>query len=74
VATRVGGVAELAGDSARLMPPGDPEAAATELERIATDAPERRRLIESGLTRASAHTADRACALVANLLGGGPPS
>jgi glycosyltransferase involved in cell wall biosynthesis len=73
VATGVGGVPELAGDSARLVPPGDPEAAAAELERIVNDAAERRRLIESGLTRASAHTADRACALVADLLGGGSP-
>ncbi len=56
VATAVGGVAEAAGDAALLIPPGDPDAAAQALERVATDAALRERLVRAGLERARAVT------------------
>jgi glycosyltransferase involved in cell wall biosynthesis len=72
VATAVGGVRELAGEAARLVPPGDPDPPAREVLRIATDAVERKRLIEAGLEQARAHLAAHACGLVADLLGRTP--
>lgn len=56
VATAVGGVAEAAGDAALLIPPGEPEAAARALERVATDAGLRERMVGAGLERARAVT------------------
>ncbi len=56
VATAVGGVAEAAGDAALLIPPGDPEAAAEALERVAADAELRERMVSAGLERARAVT------------------
>ena len=61
VATAVGSVSEAAGDSALLMPAGDPDAAASELERLAQDEPLRGRLVVSGLERARRHTIDAEC-------------
>ena len=56
VATAVGGVTEAAGDAALLIPPGDPEAAAEALERVAADAELREQLVRAGLERARAVT------------------
>ena len=50
VATDVGGIRDAVGEAARLVPPGDP-AAAAELEAIAGDPALRRRLIEAGHVR-----------------------
>ena len=61
VATAVGGVPEAVGDDALLVPPGDPDAAAEALERIASDAELRRRQVEGGLERLRAHTLEAEC-------------
>lgn len=61
VATDVGGVAALAAGAARLVPPGDADAAAEELLLVGRDAAERRRLIGLGLDRAAQHTASVSC-------------
>lgn len=52
VATAVGGVSAGVGDAALLIAPGDPDAAAAELERIAYDSELRARLGDAGLRRA----------------------
>ena len=52
VATAVGGVPAGVGDAALLIAPGDPDAAAAELERIAGDVELRARLSDAGLRRA----------------------
>jgi glycosyltransferase involved in cell wall biosynthesis/peptidoglycan/xylan/chitin deacetylase (PgdA/CDA1 family) len=70
VATAVGSVSEAAGDSALLVPPGDPGAAASELERVARDEPLRRRLVSSGLERARRHTIDAECDRVRDFIAG----
>jgi glycosyltransferase involved in cell wall biosynthesis len=49
VATSVGGVAEAVGDAALLVPPGDADAAARALARVAGDVELRARLIDAGL-------------------------
>lgn len=51
VATAVGGVPDAVGDGALLAPPGDPDAAADALARIAAAPELRARLVESGLAR-----------------------
>jgi glycosyltransferase involved in cell wall biosynthesis len=56
VATDVGGVARAVGGAAILIAPGDPAAAACALERVAEEAPLRRRLIHDGLERVREHT------------------
>lgn len=56
VATAVGGVAEAVADAALLIPPGDPQAAAQALERVAADAGLRERMVRAGLERARAVT------------------
>ena len=68
VATAVGGVPAAAEGAALLVPAGDAEAAARELERIAADADLRRRLIEAGLERARAATLESAARRVAAFL------
>lgn len=56
IATDVGGVAEIADDqrSCLLVPPGDPAAIATAIERLAADSPLRRRLGEAARARVEA--------------------
>jgi glycosyltransferase involved in cell wall biosynthesis len=71
VATAVGGVADLAGDAALLIAPGDATAAAEALASLA-DPALRRRLVTAGLARARAHTAEREAGRVAALLAGEP--
>ena len=56
VATAVGGVQMAASGAALLVEPGDATAAARALERIASDAELRGRLIEAGLKRARENT------------------
>jgi len=56
VATAVGGVRMAASGAALLVEPGDATAAARALERIASDAELRGRLIQAGLTRARENT------------------
>jgi glycosyltransferase involved in cell wall biosynthesis len=56
VATDTGGVAAAARGCALLVPPGDAEAAAAAVERLAGDATLRGRLIRAGLDHARAHT------------------
>lgn len=58
VATAVGGVADAVGDAALLIPPGDADAAAGALRRIAEDAELRERLVERGVERVRAHTTE----------------
>ena len=53
VATRVGGTPELAGDAAVLVPPGDAQAIADAVLRLARDPAERARLGALGRERAS---------------------
>jgi glycosyltransferase involved in cell wall biosynthesis len=57
VATDVGGVASAVGDAVHLVPPGDPDAAASALETIASDRSRRECLIRSGHDYVTAHTA-----------------
>jgi len=64
VATAVGGVADASGDSALLVPPGNPEAAATSLERLAREPGLRSELVVSALERARWHTLDAECSRV----------
>ena len=68
VATAVGGVPEAAGDAALLIPPGDPDAAARALERLASDPELRRRLIGAGIDRLRGRTLEAQSALVARFL------
>jgi glycosyltransferase involved in cell wall biosynthesis len=56
VATDVGGVRDGVGDAALLIPPGDPEAAAEALERVAGDGELRARLTDAGSERAAGLT------------------
>ena len=68
VATAVGGVPEAAGDAALLIPPGDPDAAARALERLAEDPELRRRLVTAGVERLRGRTLEAQAALVARFL------
>ncbi len=72
VATAVGGVTAAADGAALLVPAGDAEAAANQLERIARDPGLRRRLVEAGLGRAEAATLEAAARTVARFLAGDP--
>jgi glycosyltransferase involved in cell wall biosynthesis len=72
VATAVGGVADAAGDAALLMPPGDPDAAAERLARLAADPALRARLVRAGVARVSAHTVEAEGARVTAFLHGRP--
>jgi glycosyltransferase involved in cell wall biosynthesis len=58
VATDVGSVAAIANDSAVVVQPGDPEAAAAAVERIITDAQFRQRLSHAGGERVRLYTRD----------------
>jgi glycosyltransferase involved in cell wall biosynthesis len=68
VATAVGGVPEAAGDAALLIPPGDPDAAAAALGRIATDPELRRELVTKGIERVRGRTLEAESARVARFL------
>jgi glycosyltransferase involved in cell wall biosynthesis len=68
VATAVGGVPEAAGDAALLIPPGDPDAAATALGRIAADPELRRELVTKGIERVRGRTLEAESARVAHFL------
>jgi glycosyltransferase involved in cell wall biosynthesis len=54
VSTRVGGIEELVGSAAVLVPPGDVEEAARQVIVLADNADKRRRLGEAGLHQAAA--------------------
>jgi glycosyltransferase involved in cell wall biosynthesis len=58
VASAVGGVPEVAGDAALLVPPDDPMALAAALRTAVDDEAERRRLITAGTVRASSFSWD----------------
>jgi len=68
VATAVGGVPEAAGDAALLIPPGDPDAAAAALGRIAADPELRRELVAKGIERVRGRTLEAESARVARFL------
>lgn len=68
VATDVGGVAEAVGDAALLIPPGDPGAAATALERLAADGELRERLVREGLAQVRRATLEAESARLAAFL------
>lgn len=53
VATAVGGIPELVGDAAELVPPGDPEAFADTVVRLLGDAEHRELLKEKGVRQAA---------------------
>jgi len=68
VATAVGGVPEAAGSAALLVPPGDPEAAARALERLAAEPELRGRLVAAGIERMRGLTLEAQSARVAHFL------
>jgi glycosyltransferase involved in cell wall biosynthesis len=53
ISTRVGGIEELVGSAAVLVPPGDVEQTAREIVALADNPAERRRLREAGLRQAA---------------------
>lgn len=68
VATEVGGVGPMAGDAALLVGPGDADAPAAALERIAADASVREGLTAAGIERVSTRTREAEAARVAAFL------
>jgi glycosyltransferase involved in cell wall biosynthesis len=68
VATAVGGVPEAAGDAALLIPPGDADAAASALHRLATEPELRRDLVRRGIERVRDRTLEAESARVARFL------
>ncbi len=68
VATAVGGVPEAAGDAALLIPPGDADAAASALARIASEPELRRQLVTRGIERVRGRTLEAESARVARFL------
>jgi glycosyltransferase involved in cell wall biosynthesis len=68
VATAVGGVPEAAGDAALLIPPGDPDAAARALARLAAEPELRRELVAKGIERVRSRTLEAESARVARFL------
>ena len=70
VATAVGGVAEAVGEAALLIPPGDPDAAARALGRLASEPGLSARLAERGLERVRTRTLEAESARVAAFLTG----
>lgn len=68
VATDVGGIAAAAGDAVRLIPPGDPEAAAEAVHEVATDQELRGCLVERGRAFVLEHTTDAETRAVAKFL------
>jgi glycosyltransferase involved in cell wall biosynthesis len=77
VATRTGGLPELLGDAAELVPVGDSAALADAVVRVLTDREHTGRLVEAGRRQAAtwpdeAGTARQLVALYGELLGPGP--
>lgn len=68
VATDVGGVAEASGTAALLIGPGDADAAATAVARVADSRDLRAELVAAGLELAARHTVEREAAAVAAFL------
>jgi glycosyltransferase involved in cell wall biosynthesis len=68
VATAVGGVPEAAGDAALLIPPGDADAAADALRRLAAEPELRRELVRRGIERVRGRTLEAESARVARFL------
>jgi glycosyltransferase involved in cell wall biosynthesis len=68
VATAVGGVPEAAGDAALLIPPGDADAAAAALRRLAAEPELRRDLVRRGIERVRGRTLEAESARVARFL------
>jgi glycosyltransferase involved in cell wall biosynthesis len=68
VATDVGGVAEAVGAAALIVPPGDSQAAAAALRRIAADADLRVELIGAGNALVRRHTIEAECRRVADFV------
>ncbi len=69
VATAVGGIPAAVGEAALLVPPGDAEAAARALERLAGDPDLRRRLTQAGLEQVRADTLEAAARRVVDFIG-----
>jgi glycosyltransferase involved in cell wall biosynthesis len=70
VATDVGGVTEATGSvAALLMPPNDPRAAVTALQRLASDHALRTRMVREGLEIARRHTIEAQSRRVVDFLG-----
>ena len=69
VATAVGGVPGAVGDSALLVPPGSPEAAADAVARVAADPALRERLVASGIELARTTTLEAGARRLAAFLG-----
>ena len=67
IATRQGGLAEVAGEAALFVPPGDADALAEAMVRLASDPGERGRLSERGRARARRFGATAARAQLAAL-------
>lgn len=72
VATAVGGVAAAAGHAALLVEPQDAAAAAEALERIASDAQLRQRLVRAGVERAGEGTLEASSQRLAEFLQSSP--
>ena len=70
VATAVGGVPDAVGQSALLVEPGDAEAPAEQLKRLADDPALRGHLIESGVERVRSHTLEAESRRVVEFLSG----
>ena len=70
VATAVGGVPDAVGDSALLVPPGDAEAAAAALRRLAEEPELRSRLVRGGLERVRGRTLEAESRRVGEFLAG----
>ena len=70
VATDVGGIAAAVGEAVRLIPPGDPAAAAAELARIGAEPALRSELIEAGNRIVGGHTLQVEIGAVARFLAG----
>ena len=68
VATAVGGVPEAAGDAALLIPPGDADAAAAALKRLAAEPELRAELVRRGIERVRGRTLEAESARVARFL------
>jgi glycosyltransferase involved in cell wall biosynthesis len=68
VATAVGGVPEAAGDAALLIPPGDADAAAAALKRLAAEPQLRAELVRRGIERVRRRTLEAESARVARFL------